>query len=92
MGRQIIRQPDGKLAVFSTGTDTWVRRDATPDELVEHYAERAAEVARASARREIAEVLAGQMRGYGYTFDEANENSRERGGEWWSDSGWAERV
>lgn len=45
MGQQVIKQPNGKLAVFSTGTDTWVFWDATADELIEHYKEEAARTA-----------------------------------------------
>jgi hypothetical protein len=33
MTHQIIRQPDGLLAVFSPGVDDWVIADATPEEL-----------------------------------------------------------
>lgn len=54
MGQQIIRQPDGKLAVFASITDTFTVVDATPEELVEWRAEEAAE--RARARRPVIEL------------------------------------
>ena len=61
MGHQIVKQPDGRLAIFSDGTNTggWVVYDATPDEVVEWFAERAAQGARDTYRREVARVLAG---------------------------------
>lgn len=82
MGHQIIKQPDGKLAVFSTGVDDWIIQDATADELVEYYATRAAEDARRSARETCNEVLAdraGMMYGqFTMTYDEAEELRRIR--------------
>ena len=57
MSHQIIRQPDGLLAVFSDNVDAFVVTDATPEELVEWYAQEAAERAREAARRQIDLVL-----------------------------------
>lgn len=83
MGHQVIRQPDGRLAVFSSGTCRWIRWDSTPEEVVEWYAERAAEDARRSARRTVDAVLAGRET-YDprlvMTFEEANAESGENGG------------
>ena len=42
MGHQIVKQPDGNLAVWSTVVDDWVIRDATAEQLADYYAERAA--------------------------------------------------
>ena len=96
MGHQIIRQPDGKLAVFSSVTDTWILMDAAPADLEDYYAERAAEDARRSARETLEHVLAGEPRKaycqFAMTFDEANQSSRESGAEWWSDGEWTERT
>lgn len=81
MGHQIIRQPDGMLAVFSTGTDSWILYDATPEELIDHYAEGAAERAREDTRRAIAAVEAGEPRRVYYqfvmTFEEADRLNDE---------------
>jgi hypothetical protein len=57
MGQQIIRQPDGKLAVFSSVVDAFVIVDATPEEIVEWRAEAGAEEARERTRAELARVL-----------------------------------
>ena len=85
MGQQIIQQPDGKLAVFSTVVDAFIVVDATPEEIVEWRAEEAAERAREQARRELDKVLAGDSRAayfqFAMTWEEAAEKDRENGGE-----------
>lgn len=85
MGQQIIQQPDGKLAVFSTVVDAFIVVDATPEEIVEWRAEEAAERAREQTRRELDKVLAGDSRGayfqFAKTWEEAAELDREHGGE-----------
>jgi hypothetical protein len=68
MGHQIVKQPDGRLAVFSDGVDAWIVWDATPEEIVEYYAERAAESARVSARRTVAAVMEDRAREAYYQF------------------------
>ncbi|MFE7328042.1 hypothetical protein ACFU8W_24225 [Streptomyces sp. NPDC057565] len=37
--RQIVRQPDGRLAVYSTVVDDLVMYDATPDEVADEAAD-----------------------------------------------------
>jgi hypothetical protein len=37
MGQQIIQQPDGKYALWSSVVDAFVLIDATPEEIVEHW-------------------------------------------------------
>lgn len=39
MGRQIIKQPDGKYCVFSSEIDNIVYYDCTPKDLIKHFAE-----------------------------------------------------
>ncbi len=57
MGQQIIRQPDGKLAVFSTVVDGFLLFDATPEEVIEWRAQCAADNARERTRAELERVL-----------------------------------
>jgi hypothetical protein len=57
MGEQIIQQPDGKLAVFSSIVDDFIVLDATPPELMEWRAKRAADEERERTRAEIGRVL-----------------------------------
>lgn len=41
MGHQVIRQPDGKLAVWSTIVDDFVLFDCTPEDIATFYADEA---------------------------------------------------
>lgn len=50
MSHQIIKQPDGLLAVFSTVVDAFIITDATPQELEDWYAEQVADEARKRTR------------------------------------------
>lgn len=83
MGHQIIKQPDGKLAVFSSSTDSWIIVNATQAELEDYYAERAAEDARSSTRKIVEHVLAGHPTRVYYQFamtvEEADELAAENG-------------
>lgn len=84
MGQQIIKQSDGRLAVFSTETDTFIIMGATPEEIIEWRAEQAAENARRETRLTLEHVLSGQPRPYAQftlTWDEASRLNREHGGE-----------
>lgn len=94
MGNQIIRQPSGTFAIFSSVTDTVIVWDATEDEIVEHFAERAAERAREDARRLIGHVAAGEPRRayfqFAMTWEEALAKDRKHGGTAWEEfkEGW----
>lgn len=85
MGYQILKQPDGQLAIFSSYTDTFVAMDATPDEVTEWFADLAAHDARTSVRRILNHVIADDPRGAYYqfavTWDEAARKNEEHGGE-----------
>lgn len=84
MGAQIIKQPDGKLAVFSTGVDGWIFWDATPEELIEHYRDEAArqaeqritDIVKAVENNEARRIYAQ----FTMTFDEANAKHLENEG------------
>jgi hypothetical protein len=80
MGRQVIKQPDGLYAVFSTGTDRWIAWDLTRDQYIERRSLLAAQEARTDAARLLDDVDAGLVYS-GYTFGEANAASVESGGE-----------
>lgn len=85
MGYQIIKQPSSKFAIFDSVTDTIIAWDATETEIVEWFAERAAERAREDARRNIEHVAAGNPRKAYYqfamTWEEALAEDRKHGGE-----------
>ena len=77
MSHQIIKQPDGKLAVFSSGVDDWIITGVTRDELCGYYAGEAAKEAHQSALEACNAVLAGEPRAVYYqstmTYEEACE-------------------
>jgi hypothetical protein len=80
VSEQIIRQPDGRLAVFSSVVEAFVVVDATPDELIDYRAEEAALKARERTRAEIEKVLSGETRPYHQftlTWEEAEQMDRK---------------
>jgi hypothetical protein len=82
MGHQIIKAPDGTYAVFSSFTDTWILSNASPQELEDYYAEKAAKDARRSFRDTLA-LVDENLRPYcqfTMTFAEANQASIKHGG------------
>lgn len=92
MGHQIIRQPDGNLAVFSSVVDSWILVNASPEDIADYYAEKAAQDARRHTRETIGHVLAGEPKRaycqFAMTFTEADETSREHDGPHWQDGAW----
>lgn len=84
MGQQIIMQPDGKLAIFSSVVDTWVVSDATPDDIVLYFSELGRADAERNARRQVEAVLDGRARDVYYqfamTFEEADQRSQDQTG------------
>ena len=42
MGRQIIKQPNGKYCIFSTVVDNVIYYDCTPEKIIEHWTKEAA--------------------------------------------------
>lgn len=81
MGQQIIKQPDGRLAVFSSVVDAFIVVDATPEEILDWRAEQAAEDARRATQRELDAVLADDPRRVYFqfvrTWEEASEMDRQ---------------
>lgn len=79
MGYQVIRQPDGKLAIWTSYSDGWAAYDCTPEEAVEFFVEIAADRARRDAERVVRHVLAGEPRKayhqFAMTFEEAEEEA-----------------
>ena len=85
MGQQIIKQPDGRLAVFSSVVDAFIILDASPEEILDWRAEEAAKEARRATQRQLDHVLADEPdRSYfqfTLTWQEALEKHREHGGD-----------
>jgi hypothetical protein len=59
MGRQIIKQPNGLFAVWSSNVDDFIVLDQTEDELVKLYVDRAAADIERDVREEIATLKQG---------------------------------
>lgn len=79
MGHQIIRQPDGLYAVFSSGTDRWLAWDLTREQYIERRVDEAAREARTDAAWLLDAMDGGEVYA-GYTFEEANAESAANGG------------
>ena len=77
MGEQIIKQPDGRLAVFSSIVDAFIIIDATPEEILDWRAEGAAAKAREQTQRELDAVLADDPRRVYFQFTRMWEEAAE---------------
>lgn len=87
MSEQIIKQPDGRYAIFDSTVDQIVLRDATADEITEREVsvaiERAAEQARRQTPQRIARADRDGTSGYkpfGLTWTQAVERHRAHDG------------
>jgi hypothetical protein len=80
MGHQVIKQPNGLLAIYSSGVDAWLRWDMTPQDVEDYYVERAIRDTKESIERLLTPILADNPREAYYqfamTFAEANAHSR----------------
>lgn len=68
MPSQIIKQPDGKYAIFSTVVDDFEVTDCTPKELIGYMAKRAARRAREETKETINQIERGEKPYYEYTI------------------------
>jgi len=60
MGRQIIKQPDGKYSVWSTVVDDFIITDATEQKLEDDFAQEAETEERNRVKRTIAQIKNGE--------------------------------
>lgn len=83
MSKQVIKQPNGRFAIFSSGTDTFHYMDLTAEEVEEHFVSRAAEDARENIRRILEFVQNDQPKKVYYqfalTWQEALDLDKEHG-------------
>jgi hypothetical protein len=80
VGRYLIKQPDGRLAIYSDGVDAWLQQDLTADEYVAYRIAQAAKEAERDARLRATEVLAADY-GIEMSFAEANATAKAHGHE-----------
>jgi hypothetical protein len=72
MGRTLLKQPDGLLAVWSTIVDDFVLYNATPEEYEDFLVQEAVEEVRERAKRDLEEVeRRGTNSRMGRTFESA---------------------
>ena len=75
MGFQVIRQPDGLLAVFDSNKDEWIGFDLSPEAIVKWHAEQEEQRARKAMQEIVDRVVAGEpervYHQFAMTFDEA---------------------
>ena len=83
MGQQIIRQPDGLYALFSSVVDNYVMFDATPEEIVEYFTELERERIERSVGLKIAALSVGRKPYHQFTlsWEEACQKALEVHGE-----------
>jgi formylmethanofuran dehydrogenase subunit A len=76
MGRQIVRQPNGKYLVYSSICDNVVLYDATPQEIIDCFAEEEKEKITSSINSIIEKLEKGEKPYYQFTmnFEEVIEN------------------
>jgi hypothetical protein len=79
MGRQIIKQPDGKYAVWSSVVDDFVMLDATAEELAADAGDKAKQAAERETREIIRQLDEGQKPYHQFTmsWEEAQGWRRE---------------
>lgn len=83
MGHQIVKQPNGKFAVWSSVVDSFILIDATPDEIVEDYVEKEADRIRDRIETVISQLNSGQKPYHQltHTFDDCVAIIRELHGD-----------
>jgi hypothetical protein len=85
MGNQIIKQPNGKYAVFSSVVDDFVFYNATPKDLIDYFAKHEVE----KITQFVEETVKGIDKGtkpyfqFTMTWDEAVETARQVHGAKW---------
>jgi hypothetical protein len=82
LGRQILKQPDGKLAVWSTNSDSIIIYDASEADIVTYFLERDVRDSIAATMKIIDELEAGEKPYYQFTmtYEEALRKHEERHG------------
>lgn len=79
MGQQIIKQPNGKLAVWDSGCDSFILMDATAEEIIEDRIEKKRHELTENMERTLAMLEAGGKPYHQFTktFEECVETIKE---------------
>ena len=80
MGQQIIRQPNGNYAIWTSVSDGFIAVDLTRDEVVEHFKDQAAEHAEERVTRHLDKIDSGKnpYHQFAIPWDDAVREHRER--------------
>lgn len=83
MGRQIIKQPNGKYAVWSTVVDDFILVDALPEDIVSERVQESSERIRKDVTKVIEDLNNGKRPYYQFTvtFEEAVRKIKELHGD-----------
>lgn len=82
MARQIIKQPNGKLAIWSSIVDNFIITDATPEEYIQFRIAEESERVRKDITEIVDKLEAGTKIGYyNLSWEEALEEIKERHGD-----------
>lgn len=73
MARQIIKQPNGLYAEYSTIVDAFIMADATADQIIKNARQEAADEAERRCKEALENADAGKIRGFGLTWEAALE-------------------
>ena len=81
MGQQIIKQPDGKYALFSSVVNSFVMVDATREEMIGYFGNKAKKEAESVTAKVIVDLEAGKRPYYQFTmsWEEASKKQKENG-------------
>jgi hypothetical protein len=82
LSRQIIQQPNGRFALWSTNSDAITVVDASEEEVIEYFGQQAYDLAAEDVRRIIQELRKGERPYYQFTmtWDKAIKEHEERHG------------
>ena len=67
MGHQIVQQPNGKFAIWSTISDGFIAIDCTRQEIVEYYVQKAAEGVRKETEEIFEQLAKGELPYFQFT-------------------------
>jgi ADP-ribosylglycohydrolase len=83
MGHQIIKQSNGKYAIFSSIVDDFILANVTPEEIIEYYIKRESEDIRKRINKTIDQLNSGEKPYYQFTMtlEEALDTIKDVHGE-----------
>jgi hypothetical protein len=77
MARQIIKQPNGKYAEYSTIVNAFIMHDATADQIIQNARQEAADEAERRCKDALENADTGKIHGFGLTWEEALKNHNQ---------------